>query len=416
MRYPTEILAEHPRLTLACAAVLFPAVFALRLIAPEAGDGVTFLYVLPIVFVAVASGANGGLMAAGFAYYLSTAWVLIEDVPVSVLGFLIRAIVFGLVGLLVGRFATQLRRLEAESARHFELSLDMICTADLKGCLTTANPSFVRTLGYTEEELLSRPFVDFVHPDDRERTEAEAAAIPEGDGTIQFQNRWLDKQGEVHWLEWSSAMFPEQGLIYAVARDVTERKALEHELERLSQHDPLTGVYNRRRFDEELNMRILEARRHGRGGALLLIDLDRFKLINDELGHAAGDCALCEVARVLDENTRGADSVARDSEGLLARVGGDEFAVLLADVVPDDAAKVGERLVAALEATDLRCEGRPVRLAISVGIAGFNGREPVDADELFARADRAMYLVKAVGGNGAAAEPDAERPSRGQPA
>jgi diguanylate cyclase (GGDEF)-like protein len=146
----------------------------------------------------------------------------------------------------------------------------------------------------------------------------------------------------------------------------------------------------------------VDARRQERGGALLLIDLDRFKTINDELGHAAGDLALCEVARVLDENTRGSDAVGRDAGGLVARLGGDEFGVLLAGVGPVEAAAVGERLVAALEETDLTVEGNRVPLAISVGVAPFDGRSGVGPEELLSSADQAMYVVKAGGGGGAA--------------
>ena len=307
MRWRTETLAERPRLAVAIAAPLFATIFVLRLIAPEHGDGVTFLYVLPVVLVAVAYGGRRGLAAAGVAFALSTVWVLIEDAPVSALGYLIRAVVFAFVALLVGRFATQLRRAESESARHLELSLDMISTAGFDGCFKSVNPAFERTLGYREEDMVGRPFLDFVHPDDREKTEMEAAALADGRNTVHFQNRYLDSRGEVHWLEWASVPIPEENLIYGVARDVTERKALEQELERLSQRDPLTGAFNRRRFDEELSGRLRAVRRHGRSGALLLIDLDRFKSVNDELGHAAGDVALCEVARLLAENTRATD-------------------------------------------------------------------------------------------------------------
>src|SRR3954454_13663113 len=100
MRFPTQILAERRRLSLALAAVLFPAIFVLRLIAPETGDGVTFLYILPVVLVAVAYGAAWGLAAAAVAYALSTVWVLIESIPVSALGYVIRAVVFALVAFI----------------------------------------------------------------------------------------------------------------------------------------------------------------------------------------------------------------------------------------------------------------------------------------------------------------------------
>jgi diguanylate cyclase (GGDEF)-like protein/PAS domain S-box-containing protein len=416
MRLPTEILAERPRVSLAVAAGLFPAIFVLRLIAPEAGDGVTFLYVLPVVLVAVAYGGRRGLAAAGVAFALSTVWVLIEDVHVSALGYAIRAVVFAFVAVLVGRFATQLRRAEADSARHFELSLDMICTAGFDGRFKSVNPAFERTLGYRDEDMVGRPFLDFVHPDDREKTEREAAALADGTHSVQFQNRYLDSRGEIHWLEWASVPIPEENLIYGLARDVTERKALEQDLERLSQRDPLTGVFNRRRFDEELSGRLCAVPRHRRSGALLLIDLDRFKRVNDELGHAAGDVALCEVARLLDENTRATDVIGRDAEGFVARLGGDEFAVLLDDVSPSEAIAVGERLAATLEATDLRVEGSPVPLAISVGVAAFDGRDGVDTEDLLARADRAMYVVKAGGGGGAGQARHAGRELGAEPA
>ena len=110
MQLPTQILTERPRLALAFAAVLFVATFVLRLVAPAAGDGVTFLYVLPVVIVAVAYGARAGLAAGGVAFALATVWVVTEHVPVSALGYVVRASVFGFVGILVGRFATNLRK------------------------------------------------------------------------------------------------------------------------------------------------------------------------------------------------------------------------------------------------------------------------------------------------------------------
>jgi diguanylate cyclase (GGDEF)-like protein/PAS domain S-box-containing protein len=416
MGLPTEILTKRPRVSLAVAAGLFPAIFVLRLIAPEAGDGVNSLYVVPVVLVAVAYGGRRGLVAAAVAFALSTAWVLIDDVSVSALGYVNRAVVFAFVAILVGRFATQLRRAEAESARHFELSLDMICTAGFDGRFKSVNPAFERTLGYRRQDMVGRPFLDFVHPDDREKTEREAVALADGRNTVHFQNRYLDSRGEIHWLEWASVPIPEENLIFALARDVTERKALEQDLERLSQRDSLTGAFNRRRFDEELNSRLVEARRYERSGAVLLIDLDRFKSINDELGHAAGDLALCEVARVLDENTRAMDVIGRHAEGFVARLGGDEFAVLLAEVGPVEAAAVGERLAETLGETDLRVEGISVPLAISVGVACFDGAEPIDAERLLVLADRAMYVVKAGGGGGAAEAPPLGRELGAEPA
>jgi diguanylate cyclase (GGDEF)-like protein len=315
---------------------------------------------------------------------------LIASIATPAIVLLAALVVAGVV--VIGRLGRDLRRARADAARYLERSRDLICIAGPDGRVESASPAFER-LGLQEEELLGRRLADLVS-----------------------QSEWLDREGETHCLEWISEELPELGQTYAAARDVTERRALEQELERLSQHDPLTGVYNRRRFDEELSARLTQVRHQERGGALLLIDLDRFRRINDELGHAAGDLALREVARVLDENTRGADVVGRDADGIVARVGGDEFAVLLNDIGPVEAAVVGKRLVTALDAVELSFKGASVPLAVSVGVAPFDGRDRLDADALLALADRAMYVVKADGGRGAGEAGPAGAPSRSEPA
>jgi PAS domain S-box-containing protein len=411
-------LVKSPRLAVAVAASLFAAILFLRFVAGTAGDAVSFLYVIPIAVVAVALGERAGLIAGMLAFALASGWALVEGVDVTPLGYVVRAGVFLLIGDLVGRFATGLRLLEAESARHFELSLDMICIAGFDGYFKRVNPAFERILGYSEADLLGRPFLEFVHPDDRKSTEEEAAAISEGAGTVQFRNRYFDKYGEVHWIEWASQPLPEAEMIYAVARDVTDRKALEEELQRLSHHDSLTGLFNRRRFEEELRRQLAYTRRYGNGGALLVIDVDRFKEINDTLGHAAGDKALCQVAALLRDNLRGSDVIARDTgpslptgadspeqmpnpEAVLARLGGDEFVVLLPEADAAGAQATAERLSRTVRESTLEVEGRELRLEISVGVALFDEHGRPGEEDLLAAADRAMYLVKAGGGDGA---------------
>jgi diguanylate cyclase len=384
------------------AAILFVAIFAIRATVGTLGDAISFLYVVPVVLAAMAFGVRGGLLAGAVAFALSSLGGLFLDAPSTAVGYVNRAVVFLFIGALTGRFATTLRALEAESARHFNLSLDMICTVGFDGCFKSVNPAFERILGYREEDMTGRPFLDFVHPDDLERTEAEAAGLADGRTTVQFQNRYIDKDGEVHWLEWASVPLPEEHVIYAVARDVTERKELEQELERLSHHDSLTGLFNRRRFDEELSRQLAYTRRYGSGGALLVLDLDRFKQINDELGHAAGDRALCAVAEVLKDNLRLTDTLGRDASGVAARLGGDEFVVLLPEVDGEGARSAAARIAEALAARDLTFEGRPVQLAASIGIALYDENGAPPAEDLLLAADRAMYEAKAGGGSSVA--------------
>ncbi len=390
-------LGSRPALA---SALLFAAIFVLRATVGMVGDAISFLYVIPVVIVAVAYGVRGGLIAGVVAFALSSLGSITGDLAVSPLGYVNRALVYLFIGGLVGRFADRLREQEAESARHFNLSLDMISTAGFDGCFKSVNPAFERILGYREEDLVGRAFLDFVHPDDRDRTEKEAAALSDGNNTVQFQNRYFDSAGEVHWLEWASVPIPEEQIIYGIARDVTERKALEEELARLSRHDSLTGLLNRRSFDEALESQLAYTQRYGSGGALLILDLDRFKQINDELGHAAGDEALREVAKILSENVRRTDTMVR-GPGVAARLGGDEFALLLPEADAEGAEAVAERLVAALAASSLRIEGGEVQLGISIGVALFDEDGCPLAKELLAAADGAMYVAKAAGGGGA---------------
>jgi len=134
---------------------------------------------------------------------------------------------FASIGHQIGLFFER-RRAEEELNRFFTLSLDMLCVAGFDGYFKRLNPAWQRTLGYTEEELIARPYMDFVHPDDREATLVEARKQSEqGLEVIYFENRYRHKDGTLRWLLWTSTPFPQQQVVYAAARDITERKAAE---------------------------------------------------------------------------------------------------------------------------------------------------------------------------------------------
>ena len=130
------------------------------------------------------------------------------------------------VGNQIGLFVDR-RRAQEELDRFFTLSLDMLCIAGYDGYFKRVNPAWQRVLGYEEAELLSRPYRDFVHPEDRGATDAETARLSEGQEVVYFENRYLHKDGTQRWLLWTSTPFPEQQVVYAAARDITERKAAE---------------------------------------------------------------------------------------------------------------------------------------------------------------------------------------------
>jgi two-component system, sensor histidine kinase and response regulator len=129
----------------------------------------------------------------------------------------------------IGQFLER-KRAEAELATLFEASLDMLCIAGVDGTFKRLNPAWEKTLGWTTAELMARPYLDFVHPDDRHATSAEAGSLAGGASTLFFENRFLCKDGSVRWLSWKSTPVPERGLVYGVARDVTEQKRNAEEL------------------------------------------------------------------------------------------------------------------------------------------------------------------------------------------
>jgi PAS domain S-box-containing protein len=135
-----------------------------------------------------------------------------------------------LVAFLVGNAVARRRRAEREVERVFESALDLLGIAGLDGYWKRVNPAFERTLGYSREELLSRPLLDFVHPGDKERSLAALEALRKGRQVDSFVNRQVGKNGEVHWLEWNVRPAPQEGFLYASARDITDRRQAEEEV------------------------------------------------------------------------------------------------------------------------------------------------------------------------------------------
>src|SRR5215207_5212218 len=247
-------------------------------------------------------------------------------------------VVMTLTSAIVARRAAADRR----ARRFFDLSHDMLSTANLDGYFVEVNSAWSR-LGYTAEEIRTIPFVDLVHPDDRARTEAEAASLFEGVETVGFENRYRAKDGSWHWLRWSSILAPDESLLYGRATDVTELKRVESELENLlveiealAHRDALTGLPNRRTFDEQMPREMARARRTGSDLCLAILDIDHFKAYNDTHGHLAGDEMLRRCAAAWDSELRGADTI--------VRFGGEEFLVVLPDTRADHAMEIVERL------------------------------------------------------------------------
>ncbi len=290
------------------------------------------------------------------------------------------SVVMGLTSAIVARRASA----DLRARRFFELSQDMLCTADMEGNFVELNSAWGDCLGYSAEELRAAPSFELVHPEDRERTRVETAGLFDGKRTVGFENRYLAKDGSWHWLRWSSTLAADESLVYARATDVTELKRVEAERESLlsevaglARSDALTGLPNRRALDEQLPREMARARRAGSSLCLALIDLDRFKAYNDVHGHLAGDVMLRDCAITWDSELRGEDTI--------VRFGGEEFLVVLPDTPLEQAAEIVERLRAAT----------PGEQTCSAGLACWDLAETIE--DLVGRADNALYRAKAAG-------------------
>jgi diguanylate cyclase (GGDEF)-like protein/PAS domain S-box-containing protein len=246
------------------------------------------------------------------------------------------------------------------------------------------NRTLCDLLGYSEEELLGRTPQDITHPDDL------AIGPPLLQETLagkreryEIQKRYVHADGHAIWAQLSCSLVRDDDgtplHLIAHITDITERLELQERLQTLADRDSLTGLFNRRRFEEELENQLARSARFGDRAALAMIDLDGFKRVNDTRGHAAGDEVLRSTAQALSLRIRATDT--------LARLGGDEFAVILLGVDEGQAGALATSLAEAVR-------NAPGNAAVtaSVGVTAITGADT--ADRALARADAAMYAAK----------------------
>jgi len=284
---------------------------------------------------------------------------------------------------------TELREADERFRSAFENAPIGMAMTDLEGWIMRANPAIGDIVGRSPDELVGVNVLDLTHPEDRETGSAEMQRLisTESNG-YQIEKRYVHRNGREVWVSVSVSCVrdEQQRPLYLLGQveDIDERRALRERLAYAAIHDSLTGLPNRELFMDRLEVALRRADRAGHGVAVIFLDLDRFKLINDSLGHDVGDQVLGAVADRLSGAMRASDT--------LARFGGDEFTVLCDDVnTEDDCLEVAQRLVAAMD-LPLVLPAAEVFVSLSVGIAVSSAAG--SGAVLLRNADIAMYRAK----------------------
>ncbi len=277
---------------------------------------------------------------------------------------------------------------------HLELVFDQaplgMGLLDQDGRWVLVNHALCDITGYTSNELIGKRFIDIAHPDDVESDEEPRRRLLAGEiAAFQTEMRYFNSVAETMSALLSISLVRDQTgdpLHFIVQlQDISERKLLEEHLRHLADHDPLTGLRNRRLFEHDLKLQVGRCQRYGEQAALIAIDLDHFKQVNDRHGHKVGDEALEAVARTLARRLRTTD--------LLARLGGDEFAVLLPHMDREGAEHVAADLASVIATCTVDAGDTVVHLSGSVGFALIDSQAR-DDEQILVEADRAMYAAK----------------------
>ncbi|MCG6659316.1 EAL domain-containing protein [Halomonas campisalis] len=297
--------------------------------------------------------------------------------------------------LLTWRLTRALTAAERTFRATFEQAAVGMAQVDGKGHLLDVNQALCQILRYPRARLVGQRYPDLVHPDDQEIGRQEQRRINSGElDSYTIEHRLLCGDGDTVWGKLTVSKIrndDDLGACHvAILEDVSEPRRLSAKLQHEANHDPLTGLYNRRAFERSVAEVLRQARTEESVHALCFVDLDQFKVVNDTAGHVAGDQFLRQIADTLHRQLREGD--------LLARLGGDEFAIILADCDLEGAREVTEKLRSAVANTRFHWEGASFNAGCSIGVVLVDA-ESLDPGHLLQAADIACYLAKEQGRN-----------------
>ena len=277
-----------------------------------------------------------------------------------------------------------------ELERFFSVNLDLLCIADIDGNFLKVNSEWINVLGYSREYLEKSRFLDFVHPEDIPSTLQAMSKLSQQHEVVDFVNRYRAKNNEYRYIEWRS--HPYGKIIYAAARDITDKIETEKKYREIAIRDPLTEVYNRRYLFERLSSMISEHKRTNKDFSVAILDIDFFKKINDTFGHQAGDYILREFTKTITHNLRPYD--------VLGRYGGEEFMIIIDWVSKEPALRIVERILNDVRQKNYTYGDDTICFTFSAGISDCKDvEENFTVEKLVEKADNRLYYAKHSGRN-----------------
>lgn len=300
----------------------------------------------------------------------------------------------------ISRDISERKRIEEELIRSEEKyrliaenMTDIVTLLDKNGVITYASPSTTHILGFPLESYVGSSAFTIVHPDDLPTVRKHFYSIFQKKSSHEMEFRYKHKTKEWIWLEAKGTYFTDEtkgeGHLLVVSRVIEEKKLMREKLKQMAFHDELTGLPNRRLFQEIMRQKLKEAKRNKSKSSLLFMDIDKFKWVNDHLGHSIGD----ELLKLFSERVKQA---LRESD-VFARQSGDEFLVLLPDTDKDEAIRIVERILDSLQ-EEWRIRGNAFATTSSIGVAMYP-EDGTTMETLIANADHALYKAKENGRN-----------------